>query len=148
MSGGRGDGPMVKKPAYDGLVEGLSVEGGRAKLGMRVLGPARARPGQGIGYRVVIRNVGSRRAVGVRLTTNLPGRLLPPSMARMSNRTFTQRGGTISWSLGEIPAGAQSIVTLRPRVAPDGRARLASWFELRSHSAASLNRRHLTVITA
>lgn len=95
----------------------------RASLSLQIMGPPTAHRGRWVTYRLVVTNVGSRAATGVRVRGRLPGNI---------GRTRTQRNARLSgeraaWTVGVLQPGERRTLAVRVRIdAPARTSRLAT----------------------
>lgn len=100
IAGGICDAPIV--PAS--FVETAT----QASLSVRKLGPALARPGSSVRYRIRVTNTSAVAATNVVLTDTPPSALVIGATPTGSTRT----GRTLTWKLGSIGAGDSKTVTV------------------------------------
>lgn len=86
-----------------------------AKLALRITGPASARAGSVVTYRLTVRNTSTRTAKDVKLNNPLPSGFAVASLSR--GVRFAK--ATNTWSLGNIAVGASKSVTVRLRLSSD-----------------------------
>ncbi len=90
-----------------------------ADLSVGVSGPATANEGDTVQYTITVTNAGPAAATGVTLTDNLPG-LVNYISATTGQGTFAVSGGTVTFSMGTIAAGATVTATVTGRAIEDG----------------------------
>jgi uncharacterized repeat protein (TIGR01451 family) len=108
--------PATRSPAVPAEAVRIAV------LDADLRGPARARAGAAVAYRLVVRNTGTVAARGVRVREIVPGGLSLLSVPR----GWTLRHAVLSRRLGTLAPGASRAVTLRAEIdrSAAGRRRL------------------------
>lgn len=86
---------------------------GTARLAVTKRGPKTAKQGQVVTYRISVRNTGTAIARTVRLRDNLPSGM---SMAARPTGNAKLRHGRVTWTLGDIGAGASRTVVMKVRI--------------------------------
>lgn len=105
----------VPNPNNDfGLRQGAGVAAQAPDVGIRKTGPAVARRGSSFVYRVTVRNTSPFTARNVQVTDLVPADLTLLAIPRGA----TIRNGVVTWSLGDMRAGARRTLAMRVRVNP------------------------------
>jgi len=93
--------------------------GASADLGLAMSGPASAVEGDSFTFSLTVTNSGPDSATGTILTDTIGGHLRFVS-ATTSQGTFTQSGGTVTFAVGSIAAGATATATVTVQALEDG----------------------------
>lgn len=105
----------VPNPNNDfGLRQGAGVAAQAPDVGIRKTAPASARRGSSFVYRVTVRNTSPFTARNVQVTDLVPADLTLLAIPRGA----TIRNGVVTWSLGNMAAGARRTLAMRVRVNP------------------------------
>jgi len=92
-----------------------------ADLSVAVSGPTSGNEGDTVQYTIKVTNAGPVTATGVTLTDTLPG-LVTYKSATTGQGTFTNSGGTVTFSIGSIASGATVTATVTVQAVEDGSA--------------------------
>ena len=90
-----------------------------ADLSVSVSGPSSANEGNNVTYSITVTNGGPNSATGVTLTDTLPG-LTNYLSASTSQGTFTNSGGTVTFTIGNMASGATVTATVSGQATEDG----------------------------
>jgi uncharacterized repeat protein (TIGR01451 family) len=101
-----GGGICIVTPAT--VSDGPIAIAARAQLTVRKSGPAVARRGSGVTYRIRVTNTGPVTATNVVLTDTPPASMLIGGTPTGAMRT----GRTLTWAIGDLDAGASRTVTI------------------------------------
>jgi uncharacterized repeat protein (TIGR01451 family) len=92
-----------------------------ADVGVSVSGPTSANEGDSVTYNITVTNAGPAAATGVVLTDTLPA-LLNFQSATVSQGTFTQAAGVVTFTIGTINANGTVTATVTAQALEDGSA--------------------------